>query len=221
MVKVFDYVNDFKNGMALVKREQKYNFLTRNGDLLMDKWVDHAGFWKDGYCPVFLGQQLNFINQQGECMLPIWASITRINDTYRFVYEGVPYTFFLDALDGSLEFCKGLGYGKMTMLEFLEKVVTRIVCTYTGLNGSSMGGKLHVVKNARNMYNFIAPHNVGDKVLLDEWATSIKANSPEGDAYEPKFVCTFIKDGKTMEKLITAYEVDDISLIVSDLVVLD
>ena len=221
MLKVFDYVYDFQNDLALVESNKKCNFLTRNGNLLMDKWVDHALYWRGDFCPVLLGNQLNIINKKGEYLLPKWASIKEIRDaeeTYHFDYEGVQYT--LDAINGSFEYCKGLEFGEMSMFEFLEKVAIKIVRTYTGLDGSSNGGLLFVVKNGRNKYNFLATNNVDNKFLLDEWATSIKACSPEGEVFEPKFLCTFIKDGKTIEKLITAYENDEIELVVSDPLVL-
>ena len=70
--KIFDYVDDFNEGYAKVKLNNKCNFINKNGEILSDKWFDNVGIFEDGYAKVKLNDKWNFINTDGEILSNKW-----------------------------------------------------------------------------------------------------------------------------------------------------
>ena len=70
--RIFDYVNDFREGYAKVELKGKSNFINTDGEFLSDTWFDNAWGFKDGYARVYLKGKSNFINTDGEILSDTW-----------------------------------------------------------------------------------------------------------------------------------------------------
>ena len=61
----FDDVGDFENGFAVVKKDNKWNFLKKDGNLLSpNMWFDEVGFFNNGndLVPVKINHTVYYIN---------------------------------------------------------------------------------------------------------------------------------------------------------------
>jgi Holliday junction resolvase-like predicted endonuclease len=69
---IFDWVDDFREGFALVELRGKCNFINQNGELINpNQWYDNTGDFSEGFARVYLREQgWNFINQNGELLSP-------------------------------------------------------------------------------------------------------------------------------------------------------
>ena len=66
---VFDYVDDFHNGFAIVRLDGRYNFINRLCNVLRnDLWYDKVWYFHDGLAKVQLGDKYNFINTDGNIL---------------------------------------------------------------------------------------------------------------------------------------------------------
>ena len=69
---VFDRCDHFKDGLAYVRLNSKYNFLTTDGKLLSDTWFDECGFFEEGFAYVELNDKYNFLTTDGKILSDIW-----------------------------------------------------------------------------------------------------------------------------------------------------
>lgn len=83
----FDWVSDFRDGIALVELNGKCNFINQNGDILSpNQWFDSATVFKNGFAKVYLnGKGWNFIKQDGEILCNQWF------DWVRNFHDGIAY----------------------------------------------------------------------------------------------------------------------------------
>ncbi len=70
--KIFDGVDGVYDGKAAVVLNGKYNYLTSEHQLLLNKWVDNAHEFHNGYAMVELNEKWNFIDENGDFTLPQW-----------------------------------------------------------------------------------------------------------------------------------------------------
>lgn len=63
---IYDYVLDFQDGYAVVKKGNKYNYIDKDGNLLSEKWFDDAYSFNEGLAAVVFDKKFNFINRKGE-----------------------------------------------------------------------------------------------------------------------------------------------------------
>ena len=69
---VFDYVGSFRDGYAIIKLNNKWNWIDTECNILFpNQWFDYVGSFRDGFAQVKLnGQGYNLINQKGELINP-------------------------------------------------------------------------------------------------------------------------------------------------------
>ncbi len=65
---VFDGIDDFNDGFAIVKLNGKYNFINTHGELLSNDWFDGCHDFSEGFAMVGLSGKWNFINTRGELL---------------------------------------------------------------------------------------------------------------------------------------------------------
>lgn len=68
----FDYVGNFSDGFAAIKLNDKYNFITTEGQLLSQQWFDWVSVSKYGFAEVNLNGKCNFINAKGQFLSKQW-----------------------------------------------------------------------------------------------------------------------------------------------------
>ena len=79
---VFDYVWSFNEGFAVVRLNDKFNFINTRGELLCNQWFDMCGDFSDGFARVVLSRKYNFINARGELLCNQWF------DECHYFYDG-------------------------------------------------------------------------------------------------------------------------------------
>ena len=79
---VFDDIWEFSEGFAVVELSRKYNFLTREGKLLSQKWFDGIDYFHEGFAWVELSRKYNFLTREGKYLSQQWF------DTVYYFNEG-------------------------------------------------------------------------------------------------------------------------------------
>ena len=69
---VFDKCGDFEGGFAVVKLKNKWNFLTKNGNILSDTWFDYCFPFKYGFAFVELNDKWNYLTTDGKILSNTW-----------------------------------------------------------------------------------------------------------------------------------------------------
>ena len=70
-VREYDYIDDFKDGLAAVKLNGKFNFIDTNGELISpNQWFDYCLSFRNGFTIVEVKGKLNFIDKNGNILLP-------------------------------------------------------------------------------------------------------------------------------------------------------
>ena len=93
---VFDYINDFENGFAVVTLNKKNNIVDSNYNIISPElWFDECDVFKKGFSAVQLNDKYNFINAEGKLLSPnLWF------DTAQFFSDG----FAVISLNGRYNF---------------------------------------------------------------------------------------------------------------------
>ena len=90
----FDYVGDFHEGFAIVRLNDKYNFINQEGKLVSNQWFDHVGSFSEGFAWVYSrGEGWNFINKEGKILSNQWfddvgsfsAMVVKLNGEWNFI----------------------------------------------------------------------------------------------------------------------------------------
>ena len=94
---VFDYVDDFKEGIAKVELDGRYNLINQEGQLVSKQWFDYIYNFKDGFALVELNDKRNLINQEGQLTSKQWFDYVgnfkdgfarvELNDKYNFINQ--------------------------------------------------------------------------------------------------------------------------------------
>ena len=92
---VFDDIDDFNDGFAVVKLSGKFNFINTRGELLCNEWFNSCGDFSYGFAAVKLSGKWNFINTRGELLCNEWFNNcgdfsdgfarVKLNDKYNFI----------------------------------------------------------------------------------------------------------------------------------------
>ena len=69
---IFNAVGHFYEGFALVRLNDKYNFINQKGRLISNQWFDNAGAFENGFARVRLNGKWNYINQEGRLISNQW-----------------------------------------------------------------------------------------------------------------------------------------------------
>src|SRR5574344_1970326 len=69
---VFDNVDNFSDGFARVKLENKWNFINKEGKIIFKQWFDNVDNFLDGFARVKLENKWNFINKEGKIIFKQW-----------------------------------------------------------------------------------------------------------------------------------------------------
>jgi hypothetical protein len=109
---IFGYVDNFREGYASVRLNNKWNFINKNGEFLSNKWFDDAEYFIEGYAKVVLNKKCNFINKNGEIISDTWFDYVdnfredyvrvELNDKYNFINKNgdiISDTWFDDSYD--------------------------------------------------------------------------------------------------------------------------
>ena len=76
-------IKEFKSGFAVIKRNDKYNYISENGDLLSSEWFDCAWSFEDGYARVLKNNKFNYIDTKGNLLFKEWYDeLTSFNEGY-------------------------------------------------------------------------------------------------------------------------------------------
>ena len=70
--KIFDDVSNFREGLAVVNLNNKWNYLKRDGGLLTDQWFDDAFDFHEGFGVVILNNKMNFLKPDGTYLTDQW-----------------------------------------------------------------------------------------------------------------------------------------------------
>ena len=65
-------LEDFHDGLALVRLNEKYNYINQEGNILSGKWFDWAGGFINGFARVELNAKHNFIDKEGNILSRKW-----------------------------------------------------------------------------------------------------------------------------------------------------
>mgnify|MGYP003289123643 CR=1 FL=1 len=92
---IFDNVDNFSEGFAKVKLNDKYNFITIEGQFLSQQWFDYAISFREGFAVVELNGKYNFITIEGQLLSEQWFDLVddfnkgfakvKLNDKYNFI----------------------------------------------------------------------------------------------------------------------------------------
>ena len=67
----YDFVGNLYNGYAMIKLNNKWNFIDTQGKLVSpNQWFDGVGYFYNGYATVKLNNKWNLINTQGKLVSP-------------------------------------------------------------------------------------------------------------------------------------------------------
>ena len=68
-----DAIGNFHNDFAIVKKDEKVNYIDSEGKLLSDDWFDACNDFEDGFGLVMKDMKKNFIGSNGSYLLDIWV----------------------------------------------------------------------------------------------------------------------------------------------------
>lgn len=63
---IYEYVDNFREGLSLVRKNRKFGFIDRKGNIIIDIIFDNAKSFKDGFALVSLSNEEFYINKKGE-----------------------------------------------------------------------------------------------------------------------------------------------------------
>ena len=119
---IFDRVEDFKDGYARVRLNDKCNFINTDGEFLSDKWFNYVYDFRDDYAIVVLNDKYNFINTDGEFLSDKWFdnvydfrddyAVVVLNNKWNFISKNGEFLF--DEWFDSAGFFKN-GYSKVKL----------------------------------------------------------------------------------------------------------
>lgn len=69
---IFEDVDAFEGGFAIVILNDKYNFINTEGRLISNQWFDYVGYFYKGFAKVILNGKYNFINTEGRLISNQW-----------------------------------------------------------------------------------------------------------------------------------------------------
>ena len=72
---VFDDAYDFQDGLAAVRLNRQWNWITIDGHILSNKWFDLVGDFNDGWAQVQLNFTYNLVNKNGKLLSKKWFDI--------------------------------------------------------------------------------------------------------------------------------------------------
>lgn len=85
---VFDVVEDFSEGYAVVTLQERTNFIDKNGKFISNKWYDDAQSFKEGHAVVRIKGEFNFIDINGNLLSDKWFyDADSFNNGYALVCE--------------------------------------------------------------------------------------------------------------------------------------
>ena len=79
-------MSDFKDGFAIVRLNENYNFINTKGQLLSQQWFDSVRNFKEGFASVYLNDKYNFIDTEGHLLSQQWFDMAwDFNDGFAWV----------------------------------------------------------------------------------------------------------------------------------------
>ena len=92
---IFDYIDEFEEGLARVLLNHKWNFINTDDKLLSNQWFDVVFIFKNGFAGVRLNDKGNLINTEGKLLSNQWFDyigcfkngfvIVRLNNKWNFI----------------------------------------------------------------------------------------------------------------------------------------
>ena len=73
-------LRNFSCGLAVIENDNdynKYNFIDKEGNLLLDKWLDYADDFSEGYASFMINNKWNFIDKEGNQLLEEWLNYAK------------------------------------------------------------------------------------------------------------------------------------------------
>jgi len=143
----FDWIGDFENGLAVVRLNEKYNFIDTEGNIRFNQWFEAAFDFKNGFSIVRLNKKCNFINTEGNILSDQWFDwVSNFKNGFAKVQ-----------INGKFNFIDTEG----TILS--DQVFDKVYDFNDGFAVVTLNGK----------YNFI---NTEGKLLSDQWFDSVYTN---------------------------------------------
>lgn len=194
----YDYAEDFREGLAIVRIEDKVNVINIEGKPISDEWFDRVDPFKEGFAVVYIywGEEdipmvgrdwdrsiCNYINREGKLLLDKWVEWATDfqNGVARIALVGSYGKTNYIRTDGTCIFEKWFDHGtdlyKGTARVYLESKIN-----YIRTDGTYVFKEWFEVFSERN-HGFIGvklngKYNIinNDKVelMFDEWFDSVK-----------------------------------------------
>jgi len=171
---IFERVDDFNEGYAIVQLNNKCNFINTEGKIISDQWFDGIGYFTGGLTIVRLNGKYNFINTEGNFISDQWFDDTgyffegfcsvKLNGKWNFIdREGkIIFNQWFDYV-GDFEhgFAKVKLNGKWNFIDREGKIIFNQWFDYVG---SFSEGVARVELNGK--YNFI---NTESNFISNQW----------------------------------------------------
>lgn len=69
---IFEWIDKFYDGFAIVRLNDKSNFINQEGRIISNQWFDVVDYFSNGFAPVRLNDKWNYINQEGKLLSNQW-----------------------------------------------------------------------------------------------------------------------------------------------------
>jgi hypothetical protein len=84
----FDYGNEFSDGLAKIKINQKYGFIDNAGKIIINPQFDDIGNFYEGLAKVKVSGKFGFVNKKGEIVIkPEFEDVNNFSEDYARVIE--------------------------------------------------------------------------------------------------------------------------------------
>ncbi len=182
----FDWVDDFKDGFAAVKLNDKWNFINTNGQFLSQQWFDGVDAFNEGFAVVGLNDKCNFINTEGQLLSQQWFdwmgafkkgfAMVHLNGEWNFINtEGKLLS--MQWFDWTAEFNEGFAEVELNdKRNFINVEGQFLSKEWFDITRHFRDGFAEVILNGK--YNFI---NTEGRLVSQQWFDSMR-NFNEGFA---------------------------------------
>ena len=183
---IFEYVGNFCEGFAIVRFNDRFNFINQESRLLSGQWFDHVNNFCEGFAKVKLNDKFNFINQEGRVISDQWFDYAgdfnegfakvKLNDRFNFINQ--KGKFLSDKwYDDCCNFYNGFASVKIgSKWTFIRQDGKRInnewydYCEYfyNGFAEVEMGDKWYKIDTSGRRFNVESVDRNNKKLIINE-----------------------------------------------------
>ena len=156
----FDFISTFdEDGLAIAKKGDKYGYINRNRDAVIELKYDKALYFSEGFAAVAKGEKYGFINKEGkEITSFVYEDTTPFDDGFAIVKKKGKWGYINDKgkeittfiYDEAYPFCEGLAaVVKDKKVGYINTNGIRIVSFMYDSGSDFFGGFAAVTKNGK------------------------------------------------------------------------